>query len=331
MSTENYALANGNWSNDANWSLGHRPTTGEDGYANGKTVTIDVTATCDLVTTAAGAVAVAGGGFTLSSGITLTAAVTAGTTACVTPGASSVIVGAVTAGGSASAYGVYSASTVTVTITGAVTGGSGGNASGVGNNSTGTITITGAVTGGSVASAYGANNNSTGTITIIGAATGGSAGAGANNAAGGTLTATTAVGNGFGYGSTGLSSTVGVAASQASITKVNHIEYGSLGQSPTSGPVFLDPDDSTCQMRESDLTTRTLVDAADLAPTEYPNVSDVRSGTVYGSGTFTGTCNVPAAGSVALGVPVDATVGSAVITAANVLDVVGPLIEAMQP
>ncbi len=46
--------------------------------------------------------------------------------------------------------------------------------------------------------------------------------------------------------------------------------------------------------------------------------SDVRSGTVYASGSLTGTCAVPAAGSVALGVPVDATTGTAVLTAAAI-------------
>lgn len=46
-----------------------------------------------------------------------------------------------------------------------------------------------------------------------------------------------------------------------------------------------------------------------------PATSNVRSGTVYGpANELTGTCAVPAAGSVALGVPVDATTGTAVLT-----------------
>jgi hypothetical protein len=43
-----------------------------------------------------------------------------------------------------------------------------------------------------------------------------------------------------------------------------------------------------------------------------------RSGTAYGGGSLTGTLAVPSAGSVALGVPTDNTVGTAVLTAANV-------------
>ncbi len=46
--------------------------------------------------------------------------------------------------------------------------------------------------------------------------------------------------------------------------------------------------------------------------------SDVRSGTVYASGNLTGTCAVPAAGSVALGVPVGSGTGTAVLTAAAI-------------
>jgi hypothetical protein len=54
-----------------------------------------------------------------------------------------------------------------------------------------------------------------------------------------------------------------------------------------------------------------------------PAVTDVRSGVTYSSGNLTGSCAVPAAGSVALGVPVDATTGTAVLTAANVRTAVG--------
>jgi len=48
------------------------------------------------------------------------------------------------------------------------------------------------------------------------------------------------------------------------------------------------------------------------------SVADVRSGTVYASGNLTGTCAVPAAGSVSLGVPVGDGTGTAVLTAAAI-------------
>jgi hypothetical protein len=50
--------------------------------------------------------------------------------------------------------------------------------------------------------------------------------------------------------------------------------------------------------------------------------SDVRSGTVYASGNLTGTCAVPAAGSVSLGVPVGSGTGTAVLDPAAVASAV---------
>jgi hypothetical protein len=53
--------------------------------------------------------------------------------------------------------------------------------------------------------------------------------------------------------------------------------------------------------------------------TGMPSLSNVRSGTVYGpTSALTGTLVVPAAGSVALGVPVDNTTGTAVLTPAAI-------------
>ena len=49
-----------------------------------------------------------------------------------------------------------------------------------------------------------------------------------------------------------------------------------------------------------------------------PIAANVRSGIVYGGGNLTGSCAVPAAGSVSLGVPVDNTIGTAVLTVADV-------------
>jgi hypothetical protein len=51
-----------------------------------------------------------------------------------------------------------------------------------------------------------------------------------------------------------------------------------------------------------------------------PIAANVRSGIVYGGGNLTGTCAVPAAGSTALGVPVDAGFGTAVLTPEAVWD-----------
>lgn len=77
------------------------------------------------------------------------------------------------------------------------------------------------------------------------------------------------------------------------------------------------------QIRSANLAViRPLYTADSVAG--VPDASNVRSGTVYGpSNELTGTCAVPPAGSVALGVPVDATTGTAAITAANIRSALG--------
>jgi hypothetical protein len=65
-------------------------------------------------------------------------------------------------------------------------------------------------------------------------------------------------------------------------------------------------------------STFTTLFTADFGVFGNPAASDVRSGTAYGGGSLTGTLAVPPVGSVALGVPVGATTGTAILTAANV-------------
>jgi hypothetical protein len=65
---------------------------------------------------------------------------------------------------------------------------------------------------------------------------------------------------------------------------------------------------------------------ADFGVFGNPAQTDVRSGVSYGDGGLTGTCAVPAAGSVALGVPVDNTTGSAVLTPSAVQAALLPLL-----
>lgn len=56
----------------------------------------------------------------------------------------------------------------------------------------------------------------------------------------------------------------------------------------------------------------------------YPAAANVRSGTTYGAGgSLTGTCAVPGAASVLVGVPVDATTGSATVSATDIRAAIG--------
>jgi hypothetical protein len=316
--------------------------------SNSFTVTLNVNTTVLEVRSDNANSATAGGGFTLTNGITLTASVFAGSTSnCIgfsvsSPGSAN-IVGAVTGGsGTGSTGAVSHTGTGTLNITGNVTGGTGSQAVGVQISGGGTLNVTGNVTGGSASNAHGVNNttaastvnitgtatggsssanglnlSTTGTSTVIGTAIGGSAGIGVSVTAAGTVTVTRAKGNGFGNGSAGLSATVGVNAAQNSATRVYEIEYGDRGQSPTSGPIILLNDTSNVVLfYRTSGGKKTLIDSS--ASAGHPAITNVRSGIAYANNNLTGTCAVPAASSVAVGVAVDNTTGTAVLTQSNV-------------
>lgn len=370
-----YARKSGNINANDVWATTPSGTAGAQTFvagdvlvANSFTVTVNVStdlgSTGEVRNDTTGG-ATAGGSFSLSNGVTLTANVFAGTVTCVTLAstASATIVGNLTGGSSANAYGVDVSSSGALTVTGSLTGGSGNSAYGVFYNGSGTASITGNVIGGAgvsagglhmqtaattnitgnvtaAANAFGARNwaggnmiitgtvtggpgstaspgalnNGIGTLTVVGTAVGGASSAGVSHLSTGTVTVTRA------KGGAAATSAVGAAASTAGgITNVNEIEYGDLGASPTSGPIRLtDKTSNVAVMYRFGTTKKNLVDAN--ASGLMPAASNVRSGTVYNGGNSVGTCAVPAASSVAFGVPVDATTGTAALTPAAVWD-----------
>lgn len=302
--------------------------------------------------------ATAGGLFSLSNGVTLMANVFAGSATCVTLAstASATVVGNVTGGTAASAFGVSFTSTGTLTLTGSVTGGTA--AAGLNVGAAGTLTMTGNVSSSSSLNGRGINNagflstlnitgNVTGTsnaegiagnsaynstitgnvtangmtlisssvVTIVGTATGG-VNAGVTGSTASQLTVTRAKGGPL------ASSAVGVAsAATTGWTTVEEIEYGDLGASPTSGSIrFVDKGSNVAVMYRFNTSKKTLTDAS-ASSALLPATSDVRKNIVYNAGTFIGTMNVPAAASVALGVAVDNTTGTAVLTSGNIPDI----------
>jgi len=313
---------------------------------SGHTITINVNTTAQEIRNDNANGATAGGTFNLSDGVTLTANVFCGTTQVLaysgaSPNSASII-GSITGGTSGAASGAVGlGGSGTLNITGTITGGSGTGAGGVRMtagtlNVTGNVfgsptlgaagvsvnggtacNITGTVTGGAVANTgVGVNVAAAVATTISGAAVGGTAGEGVAVGAAATVTVTRAKGNGFGAGSTGLSAAPGVTNSnQSASVRVSELEFGDLGQSPTAGPIaMVDVSSNVCLMYRPSTTKKTLIDPAGSAG--YPAASNVRSGTTYGNGNFTGTCAVPAAASVAFGVAVDNTTGTAVLTSA---------------
>ena len=74
--------------------------------------------------------------------------------------------------------------------------------------------------------------------------------------------------------------------------------------------VYLDAAVTQWEFRKSNLTTNTLYTPG--VATGHPATNNVRTGIVYGpTSNLTGTCAVPPAAAVSLGVPVDNTVGTA--------------------
>jgi hypothetical protein len=104
--------------------------------------------------------------------------------------------------------------------------------------------------------------------------------------------------------------------------EVSELEYGLRGMSPTVGIVRLKNTGSntvTFNLVDSG-SAKTLIDATQNA--SMPAASDVRSGVSYASGAVTGSAFIPSPSSVAWGVPVDATTGTAVLTGAAVASAV---------
>jgi hypothetical protein len=144
---------------------------------------------------------------------------------------------------------------------------------------------------------------------------------GVANASTGTINLTRAKGNAYGPGNTsGLSATFGAINVGLGVIEIQELEFGEYGMSPTSGAGI------RLKKASSNVAVFNYVDAGsaktlvDATQGQMPAATDVRDGVSYASGALTGSCKVPAAGSVALGVPVDATTGTAALTPASVWD-----------
>lgn len=173
---------------------------------------------------------------------------------------------------------------------------------------TGSVIINGSIVGGTILI------NSACAVTVNGIAAGGVNGPGISMTSIGSCIVTRAKGNNFGPGSVGTNSQVGIAANQTGSAKVYEIEYGPLGQSPTSGPVELIGANSNVAVFATRFgNPKTLVDlnnSVNLVPTS----GNVRSGVAYNYGNNSGVCVVPNPNSVVYGVPVDNTVGSGLLS-----------------
>ena len=255
------------------------------------------------------------------------------------------IVGNILARSGADAFGVWINSAGSIIVTGNVTGGTGSNSSfpthGIRSTAASSVTITGNLIAGSVGLSHAVQNSSTGSVTVVGSITGSGTASivGLNNASTGTITVTGNVTAGSGSASHAiLNATTGSLTIVGDVTATNSApaisSTNASGVLKISGsfissqngtlPVYaqkfiLNATPSVAKTRYALNGTGTYVDmfTADNSLGQAA-VADVRSGTVYASGLLTGTCAVPAAGSVSLGVPVGSGTGTAILTAAAI-------------
>jgi hypothetical protein len=214
------------------------------------------------------------------------------------------------------------AANATINITGNILGSLVSTHNSIYVNSLCTVNITGNVYGSNVVTANSIYNNQLGTVNIIGNCIGGDSAAAAFNNSTGTIRTKRATGNGFGTQSFGKTSQPGIVNnSNTGYVYVEQIEYGELGQSPTSGPIILtDVSTNVAIFAVRNSLPRTLVDSSNVVSL-IPSANHVRSGVVYNQGNNTGTCNIPNFNSVVYGVAVDNTVGSGVLNPESVWNI----------
>lgn len=244
-------------------------------------------------------------------------------------------VGTVRGGGLSSVHAIMlSTNGATLNVIGDCTAGAGHNSYGVGVYSASTVNITGNlypwVISGSTSGGGLYSNNSGANITVVGNVTGGTDGdrrgiridsANSLNVTGAVVTEGNRDGIHMVY--TPTVSIIGPIQSNLAYgvysgntnyaTLSGPFICGDLGRMPfLLSNVRLIPSSSVYfQFRDESLSPYTLVDPS--AVVDAPLPEDVREGTAYALGTYTGTLVVPSPNQVSLGVPTDNTVGTAVL------------------
>ena len=321
------AFRAGNWS-DTNtttspWATGgvlYAPNSSDDVFTNGFTVTVDNSPTVVSVTNAsatsrawkdgATTTASSGGGLILSNGQTLTATTGALTTVAanfITLSGinSAAFVGNVTSNAS-TGYSLINTGSGTLTFTGyaeAIGSTSGGIFR---NQSSGNLIINGGFTSSAVL--FGAYQDAGGNLIVNGYATSnGSLGISNNGVGTVTVVGTMTASNGGGNAIRSTNTASLVKASGSFICAAD----GTMAVAAIK--MILNTTPIAAKTRYSLNGSSTFVDMFTADNTGLaPAVGDVRAGVVYGSAT--GVLAVPPANSVAFGVPVDNTTGTAVLT-----------------
>jgi hypothetical protein len=202
-----------------------------------------------------------------------------------------------------------------LTITGNVTGGSGGGGRAIVSTTNGTINVTGNVTGGGAGN--GAISTTAGTLNVTGIIEGGTV----NGAVGAFILGTgtlnhigVAQASDFGSAIACNTPTTSLVTCTGPFLRNGFrpaIASQTLRINALSNPYF--------EFRKSDNTDVTYVDEDTL---NFPIELDVREGTSYASGLYTGTLAVPLPSNVRVGIATDDTIGTADLTAEDFFDAI---------
>jgi hypothetical protein len=328
-------------------------------YFNNFTVQMDVDVTVSQIRNDSSTGVTAGGSGVISASRTVNADLFHGTGALLTVSASSPSVVNITGNmpgtfAAASSNGINCTGNATLNYVGdiqASTSSSINSPTGIRLANGSTLNLTGNIVGGLNAANFGVSSspigvrsNTNAIINVVGNVTGGPSGIfnyGILQATGDNVTITGLVSGGF--GSIGGQNNAGVAGGGLSLTIFGNLiggnnapaisgggvavrMYGNI-QNASNGfaavfgvPFFFIESTTQYEFRKLDLTTNTLYTPG--VATGHPATNNVRTGIVYGpTNNLTGTCAVPPAAAVSLGVPVDNTVGTGYLNATDIWNV----------
>jgi hypothetical protein len=216
------------------------------------------------------------------------------------------------------AFNNAAAAVVTVSASTFAGGSGSSNACGINNALGGSVNCANCTFfGGGGATSNGINNASLGSITISGSTFTAGGGPACNNASTGTLIIATST-----FTASATSNAVSSTNTSADVRLSGDFLDHWSGWKAVSGTKWRLGTTPTAARTRYALagTTDSYVEmfTADNTGFGLPAATDVRSGVSYGGGAVTGLCAVPAAGSVSLGVPIDNTTGTAVLTPAAI-------------
>jgi len=341
-----YAIKSGNWSDPTVWNTGTLPTSSDDVRSGTFTVTVDQDVAVLSLRNTALAPAGSGGTFSVTGSMPGGGRIISGDLYSqggyvlnINIAGTCSYTGNVFAGSTNASHGIrlFGTSVCQFNLNGSVTGGSTQNANGFQiDSSNATINVIGTLNGASNGSSAGTIVGAACILNITGTVNGGSANVGLSINAAAVITlngnaigaATSAISNGsngsFLYGTfnaIGSSTSNGVGIFGSTVNPnwtVTNIVNTTLGVG-IGGAVRVSSTNPTWTVITPTGSSLVLTNPSGTLP---PATTNVRFGTVYGGGAYTGTLVVPTASAVSYGVAVDNTTGSAILSPTDLFNAI---------